>query len=74
MKKSKRKLKKLKKELAKNVVSFESFEDNQHQSVCIVKIGGIEEVRTYALRGMEEEVLNEMAFVFWSLKDAIGVN
>jgi hypothetical protein len=74
MKKSKRKLKKLNREIARNVVSFDVFEDNEHQSICMVKIGGIEEVKTYALKGMEKEVLNEMAYVFWSLKDAIGVN
>lgn len=67
-------LKILNRVLARNIVRFESFEDTERQSVCRITIGGVEAVRTHSLAGLEEEVLNEMAYVFWSLKGAIGAN
>ena len=69
-----KKFKKLTRKLAKNIVKFESYEDNKFQTCCVISIGGVIAVERYALKGMEEEVLDEMVTKFWGLKKSIGVN
>ena len=69
-----KKFKKLTRKLATNIVSFETYDDNKFQTCCVVSIGGVIAVERYALKGMEEEVLDEMVVKFWGIKDSIGVN
>ena len=69
-----KKQKKLNRELAKNIVKFESYYDTKFQTCCVISIGGVDAVEKYALKGMEDEVLEGMIFKFWGLKKSIGVN
>ena len=70
------KQKKLNRELAKNVVSFEWCKDgiNDLQSLCSITIGGIAAVERYSLDGLEKKVLQEMMVKYYSIKESIGVN
>lgn len=61
-------------ELAKNIVKFESHKNSKFQSVCAIYIGGVAAVETYALDGMEEEVLKEMINEYWSIDKSVGIN
>lgn len=71
-----KKLKKLNRELARNIVKFEWRKDvtSDLQSLCFISIGDIQAVETYSLDGLEAEVLKEMAFKYWSIDKAFGIN
>ena len=69
-----KKQKKLNIELAKNIVRFESYYDTEFQTCCAVSIGGIIAVEKYALKGMEEEVLEDMKLRYFGIDKSIGVN
>ena len=71
---NKRKLKKLNCKLAKNIIRFESYNNTKFQTCCAVSIGGIVAFKKYALKGMEEEVLEGMIIKFWGIAKSIGVN
>ena len=71
-----KKLKKLNRELARNIVKFEWCKDNTTdlQSLCCISIGGAIAVETYSLDGLEEEVLHQMVAKYWGIDKSFGVN
>ncbi len=73
---NKEKLKKLNRELSRNIVKFEWCKDvtSDLQSLCFISIGGIPAVETYALDGLEEEVLHGMVAKYWGIDKSFGVN
>jgi hypothetical protein len=61
-------------DLAVSIVKFETWKNEDNQSVCAITIGGIEKVTTYALDGQEEKVLQEMVVNYWSIWKSVGLN
>lgn len=65
---------KLKIDLARNIVVFDSYKDFEMKSVCVITIGGKIAVKPHSLDGEEKEVLEEMSYVFWSVRESVVFN
>ena len=70
---NKKKLKKLNRVLAKNIVNYRSFQET-NRTVCVIAIGNVDFFTSYAMEGTEEEVLKIMKIKFWSAKSTFESN